>query len=167
MSLEVHPASPTDAHELAQVFYASFRSDFDTTMFPNTPDVTEWWEKYFTAGITRSIAGETHDVFLKVTEGSESGGIVAFAKWKCPATAADRDRHEEQIVWPPSSDKELCDRFFTGTGARHEKWMGERPHYCTFFFFLPFFFLDSCLASSGFDLCLLYSSNKYERNSHH
>lgn len=140
MSLEVHPASPTDARELAQVFYASFRSDFDTTMFPNTPDVTEWWEKYFTAGITRSIAGETHDVFLKVTEGSESGGIVAFAKWKCPATAADRDRHEEQIVWPPSSDKELCDRFFTGMGARHEKWMGERPHYCTFFFFSFFLF---------------------------
>lgn len=136
MSLEIHPASPKDAPELAQVFYASFRTDCDKTMFPNTPDVTEWFERFFSADITRSIEGETRDVFLKVTEGSEDGGdrIVAFAKWKFPVPA-DRNRHEEQIVWPASSDKELCDRFFNGMEARHEKWMGERPHYCTFFFF--------------------------------
>ena len=134
MPLEIHPASPKDAPELTQVFYASFRSDCDRTMFPNTPDVTEWWESSVRADITRSIEGETRDVFLKVTEGSEDGGnrIVAFAKWKLPVTA-DRNRHEEQIVWPPSSDKELCDRFFNGMESRHEKWMGDRPHYCTFF----------------------------------
>ncbi|CAI7591194.1 unnamed protein product [Penicillium glandicola] len=129
MSLEIYPASPSDAPQLTQVFYASFRSDLDTTMFPNTPDVTEWWENDFSAGIKRSLAGETNDVFLKVTEGSEDGAIVAFAKWKRPVLAADRDRHEEQIVWAPSSDKELCDRFFYGMEAQHEKWMGERPHY--------------------------------------
>ncbi|CAG7940273.1 unnamed protein product [Penicillium nalgiovense] len=129
MSLEIYPASPTDARELTKVFYGSFHSNLDTAMFPNTPDVTEWWEKCFTTSIMRSIAGETHDVFLKVTEGSEDGGIVAFAKWKLPVPVADRRRKEEQIVWPPSSDKDLCDRFFNGMGARHEKWMGERPHY--------------------------------------
>ncbi|KAF3019884.1 hypothetical protein E8E15_001008 [Penicillium rubens] len=129
MSLEIHPASPADARELTEVFYGSFHSDLDTTMFPKKPDVTEWWEKYFTTSIARSIAGETHDVFLKVTEGSEDGRIVAFAKWKLPVAPADRRRNEEQIVWPPSSDKDLCDRFFNGMGARHEKWMGERPHY--------------------------------------
>ncbi|KAK4864561.1 hypothetical protein LT330_009556 [Penicillium expansum] len=129
MSLEVHPALPTDAPELTQVFYASFCSDLDKAMFPNTPDVTEWWEKYLRDDITRSIAGETSEVFFKVTEGSEGGPIVAFAKWKLPVPAADRDRHEEQIVWPASSDKELCDLFFYGMEGRHEKWMGERPHY--------------------------------------
>ncbi|KAJ9490744.1 hypothetical protein VN97_g2531 [Penicillium thymicola] len=129
MSLEVHPASPTDAPELTQVFYASFRSDLDTTMFPNTPDVTEWWEKYLSDVITASIAGSTNDVLLKVTEDSESGRIVAFGKWKRPVSAADRDQHQKQIAWPASSDKELCDRFFHGMEARHEKWLGGRPHY--------------------------------------
>ncbi|KAJ5926243.1 hypothetical protein N7516_008016 [Penicillium verrucosum] len=109
MSLEVHPASPTDAPELTQVFYASFRSDLDTTMFPNTPDVTEWWEKYLSDVITASIAGKTNDVLLKVTEDSESGRIVAFGKWKRPVSFAIG--------------------FFHGMEARHEKWMGERPHY--------------------------------------
>jgi hypothetical protein len=36
-------------------------------------------------------------VFLKVTEGSEDGRIVAFAKWKLPVAPADRRRNEEQI----------------------------------------------------------------------
>ncbi|KAJ5531650.1 hypothetical protein N7527_005043 [Penicillium freii] len=129
MSLEVQPASPTDAAELTQVFYASFRSDLDTTMFPNTPDVTEWWEKYLSNVITGSIAGETDDILLKVTDGSENGGIVAFAKWKRPVSDAGRDQHQEKVVWPASSDKELCDRFFYGMEARHEELMGERPHY--------------------------------------
>ncbi|KGO66541.1 Acyl-CoA N-acyltransferase [Penicillium italicum] len=129
MSLEIHPVSPADAPELTQVFYASFRTNLDTTMFPNTPDVTEWLEKDWSDSITRSLAGETREVFLKVTEGSERGAIVAFAKWKLPVPAADRHRDERQIVWPASSNKELCDHFFYGMEARHEKWMGERPHY--------------------------------------
>jgi hypothetical protein len=155
MSLEIYPARPTDARELTKVFYGSFHSDLDTAMFPNAPDVTEWWEEYFTTSITRSIAGETHDVFLKVAEGSEDGGIVAFAKWKLPVPAADRRRNEEQIVWPPSSDKDLCDRFFSGMGARHEKWMGDRPHYCTFFFLS---FSSLLRKVFGFALCFLYSN---------
>lgn len=151
MSLKVHPASPTDAPELTQVFYASFRSDLDTTMFPNTPDVTEWWEKYLSDVITASIAGKTNDVLLKVTEDSESGRIVAFGKWKRPVSAADRDQHKKEIAWPASSDKELCDRFFHGMEARHEKWMGERPHYCTFSFFF-FSFLECCSQFLSFPL---------------
>lgn len=162
MSLEVHPASPTDAPELTQVFYASFRSDLDTAMFPKTPDVTEWWEKYLSDVITGSIAGKTNDVLFKVTEGSESDGIVAFAKWKRPVSAADRDQHQEKIVWPASSDKELCDRFFHGMEARHEKWMGERPHYCTFSLFL----FCSTVACSilSFALCLLVLFLEKARN---
>ncbi|KAJ5817263.1 Acyl-CoA N-acyltransferase [Penicillium robsamsonii] len=128
MSLEVYPATPADAPALTQVFYAAFRSDADKAMFPNTPDGTEWWEKVFSTAITRSIAGESNEIFFKVTEGSESGPIVAFAKWKRPAPA-DHDRREEQIMWPASSDKELCDRFFWGMEAQHQKWMGDRPHY--------------------------------------
>lgn len=150
MSLEIYPASPADAPELTQLFYATFGGDFNRTMFPETADVTEWWEKAFSEWIERSLAGESDDVILKVTEGSEGGAIVAFAKWKRPASA-DRDRHEEHVVWPPSSDKELCDRFFHGMEAQHALWMGERPHYCMFFllsFFFSFLFFSSCNTQS-------------------
>ncbi|KAJ5463671.1 hypothetical protein N7475_008615 [Penicillium sp. IBT 31633x] len=71
MSLEIYPASPADAPELTQLFYATFGGDFNRTMFPETADVTEWWEKAFSEWIERSLAGESDDVILKVTEGSE------------------------------------------------------------------------------------------------
>ncbi|KAJ5520949.1 Acyl-CoA N-acyltransferase [Penicillium fimorum] len=129
MSLEIYPATPADAPALTQVFYGAFRTDADRAMFPNTPDGTEWWEKAFDTAITRSIAGESNEIFFKVAEGSESGPIAAFAKWKLLVSAADHDQHEDPIVWPPSSDKELCDRFFFGMEEQHVKWMGDRPHY--------------------------------------
>lgn len=101
-------------------------------MFPETPDVTVWWEHRFSEEARLTLAGEGHEVLLKVTDGE--GAILAFAKWKKPVSAADRDlREHEPVVWAPSSDKELCERFFFGMDTHHEKWMGDRPHYCMFF----------------------------------
>ncbi|KAJ5781199.1 Acyl-CoA N-acyltransferase [Penicillium paradoxum] len=130
MSLDVHPASPSDASELTQLFYATFVGPVNETMFPRTPDVTEWWEYHFHRDITRSLAGEIPEIFFKVTEGSKDGKIVAFAKWKRPVSA-DRDQHEkkEPMVWPVSSDKKLCDHFVYGMEEQHHELMGERPHY--------------------------------------
>ncbi|KAJ6084915.1 hypothetical protein N7499_004544 [Penicillium canescens] len=129
MPLEVIPATPADGAELTEIFYAAFVGDFNRTMFPRTPDVTAWWEQNFHDTIKRSLAAETSEVILKVVD-SDQGAIVAFAKWKCP-TSADRDRHEreEPVVWAPSCDGELCDRFFSGMEELHGKWMGDRPHY--------------------------------------
>ena len=132
MSLKIHPAAPADAPELTQVFYATFGGDFNRTMFPETPDVTVWWEHRFSEEARLTLAGEGHEALLKVTDGE--GVILAFAKWKKPVSAADRDlREHEPVVWAPSSDKELCERFFFGMDTHHEKWMGDRPHYCMFF----------------------------------
>jgi hypothetical protein len=132
MTLEIHPATPADAPELTRVFYAAFVGDFNTTMFPETPDVTEWWQQKFSEEARLTIAGEGHEVLLKVTD-EESGAIVAFAKWKRPVLAADRDlREHEPVVWAPSSDVELCEKFFGRMGAYHVKYMGNRPHYCMF-----------------------------------
>ncbi|OQD89045.1 hypothetical protein PENANT_c003G03746 [Penicillium antarcticum] len=112
MLLEIIPATPADGTELTEIFYAAFGGEFNRKMFPETPDVTVWWEQIFHDSITRSIAGRTNEVFLKVVD-SDQDAIVAFAKWKCP-TSAGRDRHEpeESAVWAPSCDGKLCDRFF-------------------------------------------------------
>jgi hypothetical protein len=152
MPLEMIPATPADGAELTEIFYAAFMGDFNRTMFPDTPDVTAWWEQNFHDTIKRSIAAETNEVILKVVD-SDQGAIVAFAKWKCP-TSADRDRHEreESVVWAPSCDGELCDRFFSGMEELHGKWMGDRPHYCMFlfcFFNLSFFLVLLLLGLSG------------------
>ncbi|KAJ5306883.1 Acyl-CoA N-acyltransferase [Penicillium antarcticum] len=129
MLLEIIPATPADGTELTEIFYAAFGGEFNRKMFPETPDVTVWWEQIFHDSITRSIAGRTNEVFLKVVD-SDQDAIVAFAKWKCP-TSAGRDRHEpeESAVWAPSCDGKLCDRFFGGMEELKGKWMGDRPHY--------------------------------------
>jgi hypothetical protein len=131
MSLEIHPAFPVDASALTQVFYAAFTGPFNESMFPRKPDVTEWWEKNFHDSIARSIAGTSNEVILKVTSGSAEGAIVAFARWEVPVSGADGDRHE-QVVWAPSCDKELRERFFSGMEVQHGAFMGGRRHYCMF-----------------------------------
>jgi hypothetical protein len=135
MALEIHHATVADAPELTQVFYATFGGDFNRTMFPEKPDVTAWWEHKFSEEARRTLADEGHEVLLKVTDG-EGGAIVAFAKWKRPVSGADRDlREHKPVVWAPSSDKELCERFFCGMDAHRENRMGDRPHYCMFHLF--------------------------------
>ncbi|KAJ5124940.1 uncharacterized protein N7515_008765 [Penicillium bovifimosum] len=125
MSLEIHPADPTDASALTELFYAAFTGPFNERMFPRAPDVTEWWEKNFHDSIAGSIAGTSNEVNLKVTSGST---IVAFARWKVPG--ADQDRHEEvEVNWAPSCDKELCERFFSGMESQHRVLLGGRRHY--------------------------------------
>jgi hypothetical protein len=152
MTLKIIPATPADGAELTEVFFATFVGDFNRTMFPHTPDVAAWWEQTFHDSIKRSIAGETNEVFLKVVD-SDLDAIVAFAKWKVPTSAdRDRDEREESAVWAPSCDGELCDRFFSGMEKLHEKWMGNRPHYCMF----PFAFLSSFVVLLFLDLLVAW-----------
>ena len=128
MALEIQNATPEDAAELTQVFYAAFGGEFNRTMFPQEPDVTAWWEHSFNKLALRTQANEGNAVLLKITD--EKGAIAAFAKWKRPVTA-DRDQeHEEPVDWAPSSDKDLCERFFSSMDGQHQKWMEDRPHYC-------------------------------------
>ncbi|KAJ5336242.1 uncharacterized protein N7506_004264 [Penicillium brevicompactum] len=127
MALEIQNATPEDAAELTQVFYTAFGGEFNRTMFPQKPDVTAWWEHSFNTLALRTQANEGNAVLLKITD--EKGAIAAFAKWKRPVTA-DRDQeHEESVEWAPSSDKDLCERFFSSMDGQHHKWMEDRPHY--------------------------------------
>jgi hypothetical protein len=131
MALKIHNATPDDAAELTQLFFATFVGDFNQTMFPRTPDVTEWWERKFSEEARFALANEDRMVFLKITD--SHGTISAFTKWKRPVKAADRDLQEhEPVAFAPNCDKDLCERFFSGMDERHVQFMGDRPHYCMF-----------------------------------
>lgn len=131
MKLEIQDANPADAPELTQLFYASFGGEFNRTMFPKVPDVISWWEDKFADDARKTMAKEGYEVLLKVVDGDDDGAIAAFAKWKQPVLPGDRDRQEnERVVWAPSSDKNLCEHFFSTMNETHENCMGQRPHYC-------------------------------------
>lgn len=149
MAFEIQDAVPADAAELTQTFFATFGGDFNRTMFPQTPDVTTWWEQNFKDLARRTLAKEGDEVLLKVTD--ETGAIAGFAKWKRPV-GADRDLHEDEpVAWAPSCDKDLCERFFSGMDAQHQKWMEDRPHYCKFDSRDMFSAGLSCLHKTSYD----------------
>lgn len=131
MAFEIHEATSSDAPGLADVFFSAFSDPFNRTMFPPTPDVREWITTHLVNGNDKA---SEHEVFLKLTD--ESGAPVAFAKWVRPYHAvADRDRRSKEVpAWPVNSDKELCDAFFGAMAEHHHRIMGDRPHYCMFFF---------------------------------
>ncbi|CAG7970378.1 unnamed protein product [Penicillium salamii] len=127
MSFEIQDAVPADAGELTQIFFATFGGDFNRTMFPQTPDVTAWWERNFESQARQTLAKEGNEVLLKIMD--NEGTIAAFAKWGLPVHAGSDLQEEEPAAWAPSSDKDLCERFFSGMDAQHHNWMEKRPHY--------------------------------------
>jgi hypothetical protein len=133
MAFEVEPATPSDAPQMTNVFLAAFSDPFNRTMFPPTEDVRAWATEHLVGG----GGAQDHEVFLKVSD--EEGKVAAFAKWIRPNTGADPGLQEAEGSWPLSSDAELCERFFGTMNIHHHELMGERRHYCMFFF-LPYFF---------------------------
>jgi GNAT superfamily N-acetyltransferase len=64
---------------------------------------------------------------------------------------APEDAKEDNMHFPEGCDAELCGRFLEGMDVQHEKWMGERPHYCLSLYFSYL----SLNADIGVDLDLL------------
>ncbi|KAJ5218078.1 uncharacterized protein N7498_000177 [Penicillium cinerascens] len=101
MTLEVEPASPSDAPQMVRVFQAAFSNAFNRTMFPPTEDVRVWAMEHLVGG----NGAQPREVFLKVRD--EEGKVAAFAKWIRPRSADPDGREEEEVSWPASSDVEL------------------------------------------------------------
>ncbi|KAJ5630356.1 uncharacterized protein N7484_010456 [Penicillium longicatenatum] len=125
--LEIHEATPADAQDLAEVFFAAFSDPFNRTMFPPTAEVKGWIaDTFFNA---KGLASE-HEVTLTATD--DNGKPVVFAKWVRPYHAAadlDLQSHDAVGGWPVGSDKDLCESFFETMSDHHHKLMGDRPHY--------------------------------------
>lgn len=137
MSVKVSPATQSDAPNLTEVFLSAFSDPFNRTMFPPTPDVHAW----VTAHLFGGNGAQENEVILKVTltDLTDEGVVVAFAKWICPGSAdPDRDRQSKESgdsgdsrpKWPASSNGELCDLFFGTMEGHHHELMGGKPHYC-------------------------------------
>lgn len=128
MAFEICPASQTDAPALTEAFLAAFSDDFNQTMFPPTADVRAWVaENLFTST-------NQQETILKIADPENPSIVAAFAKWIRPGEA-HADRESGGIEWPASSDAALCSSFFGTMERHHGELMGERPHYCMFFFF--------------------------------
>ena len=139
MPFEIHPATPSDATALTEIFFSAFSSDFDRQLFPETPLTREWWIKKFT-----SICSKPSDVFLKAVDPSkkaENGDnvIAGYAIWRVPGDveAGSSGSKEDGPPLPEGSDKELCEMFFEWMNKQRDACMGERRHYCMYLAYSP------------------------------
>lgn len=132
MTFEVTQATTSDAASLCEVFFAAFSDTFNRTLFPPTPEVRAWLIEHLLCGKGQ----KKNEIILKITDPARPDMPVAFAKWICPADAADCDVLEAEVeagpAWPASSDPELCERFFGTIDEHHRRFMCDRPHYCMF-----------------------------------
>lgn len=139
--LRILPATPGDSPAIADVFLHAFSDPFSRRMFPITEDVRSWWVDQFRRDIEESQAATPSTAFLKVTAG-EDGTVAAFAKWWYPASSEtlpkDGEKHQTKIVWPPSSDADLCERFFNLMNNEKQRVMGgrEEGYFCELSFYL-------------------------------
>ncbi|OJJ73354.1 hypothetical protein ASPBRDRAFT_41024 [Aspergillus brasiliensis CBS 101740] len=140
--LRILPATPGDSPAIADVFLHAFSDPFSRRMFPITEDVRSWWVDQFRRDIEESQAVTPSTAFLKVTAG-EDGTVAAFAKWWYPASSSealpkDGKKNQTKIVWPPSSDADLCERFFNLMDSEKQRVMGGRKegYFCELSFYL-------------------------------
>ncbi|PYH35144.1 GNAT family N-acetyltransferase [Aspergillus neoniger CBS 115656] len=127
--LRIIPATPSDSPAIADVFLHAFSDPFSRRMFPITEDVRSFWVDQFKHEIEQSRATATpRTAFLKVTAGEE-GTVAAFAKWWYPVpeeVTSDGEKNQTKTVWPPSSDADLCERFFGLMNSEKKRVMGGR-----------------------------------------
>ncbi|XHG03388.1 hypothetical protein AWENTII_006698 [Aspergillus wentii] len=133
MTIEIHPATPSDAPALAEVFLSTFSDNFNVALFPRTQDVRDWWISKFTSDITSCTSSPPLNIVLKAIDTSSQNGdgeatIAGFANWKLPG---NEDTDEEAVSWPESCIPELCERFFGVMKEKRDKYMGAKRHYCT------------------------------------
>ncbi|GLA38555.1 hypothetical protein AnigIFM63309_005852 [Aspergillus niger] len=128
--LHILPAAPNDSPAIADVFLHAFSDPFSRRMFPITDDVRSWWVDQFRRDIEQARdAANPSTAFLKVTAGEE-GTVAAFAKWWYPVPSEglplDGEKSQTKTVWPPSSDADLCERFFSLMDSEKKRVMGGR-----------------------------------------
>ncbi|RAH87012.1 acyl-CoA N-acyltransferase [Aspergillus japonicus CBS 114.51] len=135
-SLNLHPATPSDAFQLTDVFLNSFSDAFNRRLFPLTDDVRTWWFETFTRDLEETGKPASGSAILKIVDESQRDPVIAaFAKWKLYAGEQQQPQPpqlDEQSLaqkWPPSSDQKLCEEFFGKMDQ--EKWevMGAKKYY--------------------------------------
>ncbi|KAF7717713.1 GNAT domain-containing protein [Penicillium ucsense] len=120
-TLMIQPVTVDEIPAITQLWYTAFNIPINLRMFPDTPGVRAWWNE-----------ANRHDVLdnplrklFKVVDPFTPDQIIAYAKW-------DLDPSESGARFPPwheESDRETCERLFTGLGEKRRAFLGPRKHF--------------------------------------
>lgn len=126
--LELAPCTIGDVPALTDVWYAAFTDAFIRTIWPDTPDVRQWWDESNRSDMLQ----RPYQHFLKIVDPSsvdENGRprIAAFVKWD---TAMPQERGPRFPAWAKDMSDEKCNAFLEMLEANRLKVMGDKKHYC-------------------------------------
>ncbi|KAL8926238.1 MAG: hypothetical protein Q9172_001880 [Xanthocarpia lactea] len=134
MPFKVLPAEATDIPDIVAIHQVTWDNDpIVSRLFPNVDPKTQYdydvdfYKKKFD---TKDLTGS---VMHKVVE-TESGKLVAYAKWKYPYTLtaeqqAEKDKLDTSRSYPPGTNVELYEQFFGRLDTLREKYLDEEKDY--------------------------------------
>ena len=132
MSFTIIEAVPDDVNTIVELYFASFRNVFVSTVFPDVPTVRQW--------LAASIAKDMCDpstLFLLAFANSENkiieeadrdrSAAIGFAKWRHLDSSVPPTM--DQSSWPDGADAAVANAFFPLLARAHVDVMGARPHW--------------------------------------
>ncbi|KAJ5638116.1 hypothetical protein N7490_007995 [Penicillium lividum] len=119
MALTLQPVTQTDIPSLSELWYKSFSIPINLLMFPNTPNIRNWWNEANSNDLLRNPRRK----YLKIVD--PAGTVVAYAKW-------DLDPQHSGArfpAWHAESDSETCHLVFTKLDEEKKLYFGARNFY--------------------------------------
>jgi hypothetical protein len=123
-ALKLEVATQADVLDIVSVYFTSFQNAFALSAFPDVPSVRKWW-----TDMLESEFKDENAVFLKVVD-SETGAIVAFAKWNKPV-----EGQEPEMILPAfaeGTNRKTCEDLLPKLAAARKEIMGTRGHWCMY-----------------------------------
>ncbi|KAJ5777952.1 hypothetical protein N7520_001198 [Penicillium odoratum] len=119
MALTLQPVTQTDIPSLSELWYKSFSIPINLLMFPDTPNIRNWWNEANSNDLLRNPRRK----YLKIVD--PAGTAVAYAKW-------DLDPQHSGArfpAWHAESDSETCNLVFTKLDEEKKLYFGTRKFY--------------------------------------
>ncbi|KAL4975541.1 acyl-CoA N-acyltransferase [Aspergillus desertorum] len=131
MNFVLQPALPEDAARITEIYFSAFTNALSQRLMPRSKEA----EAFQTAKLRKSAeeaqcGQETDMIKIVATAPAQKPVIVGFALWKFYSGTSDPENGREKVEWPASSDRELCESFFSGVERERKTAIGDQPHYC-------------------------------------
>lgn len=127
-NLQLEVASIEDVPAIVEVWYASFNDPEKRVIWPDTPEVREWWHQT----VRNAMLNKTFQRYIKVIDLQSAdvhgrARIVAYAVWDL---SMPEERGPRFPPWHDQSLKKLLDPRLERVESERFRVMGGQKHYC-------------------------------------
>ncbi|KAL6232789.1 hypothetical protein BDW75DRAFT_216798 [Aspergillus navahoensis] len=132
MDFALQPVLPEDAARITEIYFSAFTNTLSQRIMPRTKEAEAFQTANFKKSAEEAQSGQGKDMIKVLATAPDQAPVIAgFALWKFYSGTSDSAQEEkEKVEWPSSSDRELCESFFSGVERERKTAIGDQPHYC-------------------------------------